>query len=99
MRESLPHVIRDQGEEENFQRLSPAPLHVLTLARDLFRLTIARILDQPQKELFSSLNGTITGNEKREWQLLASEVYESNWGVGTHFSDSEAVIILKSVRI
>lgn len=32
---SLPHVIRDQGEEENFQRLSPAPLHVLTLAPDL----------------------------------------------------------------
>ena len=38
------------------------------------------------------------GNEKPEWQLLAIEVYESNWGVGTHFSDSEGVIILKSVR-
>lgn len=35
MRASLPHVIRDEKEEENFQRLSPAPLHVLTLAPDL----------------------------------------------------------------
>ena len=34
MRASLPHVIRDEKEEE-FQRLSPAPLHVLTLAPDL----------------------------------------------------------------
>ena len=75
MRESLAHVRWDQGEEENFQRLSQALLHLRP-----FRLTIARILDQPQKELFSSLNWTIRGNEKPEWQLLAIEVYESNWG-------------------
>ena len=47
-----------------------------------FRLTITRILDQAQKELFSSLNRTIRGNEKPEWQLLAIELYESNWGGG-----------------